>query len=112
MMLRKRVTTILYGSDRNIWAGGPVELDLTDLVASGGPRRLHQGVVSHSTVELNLDLPFDAGQIYGLRFSAPQHRPAWHLIRREDFIRSGQGVEHDDVILRLMLVPDAPGLSD
>jgi hypothetical protein len=109
-MLRKRVTTILYGSDRNIWAGGAVQLDITDLFAAGGPRRLHHGDLQHATVDLNLDLPFDAGQVYGLLFSVPQHRPAWHLLRREDFLRGG--VEYDEVILRLMLIPDAPGTGD
>jgi hypothetical protein len=63
-------------------------------------------------VELRLELPFDAGQVYGLTFSAPRHRPAWQLVRRLDFIRMPENVEGDDLILRLMLVPDSPGLTD
>src|SRR5688572_21637010 len=65
-----------------------------------------------STVELRLQLPFDAGQLYGITFSAPGHRPAWQMIRRTDFIRTRDQIEVDDLILRLMLVPDSPGTSD
>ena len=63
-------------------------------------------------MELRLQLPFDAGQVYGLTFSAPRHRPAWQLVRRLDFIRIPEQVEGDDLILRLMLVPDSPGTTD
>jgi len=80
--------------------------------ASGGPRMLYQGKTEESTLELRLQLPFDAGQVYGLTFSAPHHRPAWQLIRRLDFIRVREQVERDDLILRLMLVPDSPGTTD
>src|SRR5687767_1833536 len=65
-----------------------------------------------STVELRLQLPFDAGQLYGITFSASGHRPAWQMIRRTDFIRTRDQIEVDDLILRLMLVPDSPGTSD
>ena len=47
-----------------------------------------------------------------LTFSAPRHRPAWQLVRRLDFIRAPEQVEGDDLILRLMLVPDSPGTTD
>ena len=104
-MTGKRVTVILYGSDRNLWSGGPLQIRVADLFAAGGPRVLSQGRTEASTVELRLDLPFDAGQVYGLTFSAPRHRPAWQLIRRLDFIRPQEQVEGDDLILRLMLVP-------
>ena len=63
-------------------------------------------------MELRLALPFDAGQMYGLTFSAPRHRPAWQIVRRLDFLRTAEQVERDDVILRLMLVPDSPGTTD
>jgi hypothetical protein len=108
----KRVTVILYGCDRNIWSGGPLEIRVSDLFASGGPRLLYQGQTEESTLELRLDLPFDAGQVYGLTFSAPRHRPAWQLVRRLDFIRVPEQVEGDDLVLRLMLVPDSPGTTD
>jgi hypothetical protein len=108
----KRVTVILYGCDRNTWRGGPLDLLVSDIFAAGGPRRLYEGRSEAATMELKLQLPFDAGQVYGLTFSAPGHRPAWQLVRRQDFLRAGGQVEVDDLILRLMLVPDAPGTTD
>ncbi len=111
-MIRKRVTVILYGSDRNLWGGGALQIRVADLFAAGGPRLLYQGKTEQSTVELLLDLPFDAGQMYGLTFSAPRHRPAWQFVRRLDFLRTPEDTEVDDLILRLMLVPDAPGTAD
>ena len=57
----KRVTVILYGSDRNLWSGGPLQIRVHDLFASGGPRLLSSGKTDASTIELRLQLPFDAG---------------------------------------------------
>ena len=111
-MIEKRVTVILYGSDRNLWGGGPLQIRVSDLFAAGGPKLLSSGKTKAPTVELRLQLPFDAGQAYGITFSAPRHRPAWQILRRVDFIRSRDQVERDDVILRLMIVPDSPGTSD
>lgn len=111
-MIQKRVTVILYGSDRNLWRGGALQIRVSDLFAAGGPRLLSQGTTDESTVELRLDLPFDAGQVYGITFSAPRHRPAWQFVRRLDFIRRPDQIEGDDLILRLMLVPDSPGTGD
>lgn len=111
-MIEKRVTVILYGSDRNLWNGGPVQIKVTDLFAAGGPKPLSSGRADASTVELRLELPFDAGQMYGLTFSAPRHRPAWQILRRHDFIRMPDQIEADDLVLRLMLVPDSPGTTD
>jgi len=111
-MIEKRVTVILYGCDRNLWSGGPLQIRVSDLFAAGGPKVLSSGTTDASTLELRLQLPFDAGQQYGLTFSAPRHRPAWQILRRLDFIRAGGTVEGDDVILRLMLVPDSPGTDD
>jgi hypothetical protein len=111
-MIEKRVTAILYGSDRNLWSGGPLQIRVSDLLAAGGPRLLSSAKTDSATVELRLQLPFDAGQLYGLMFSAPRHRPAWQIVRRLDFIRTRDQVESDDLIVRLMLVPDAPGTTD
>ncbi len=108
----KRLTIVLYGCDRNIWSGGPLQLQITDVFAAGGPKPLYEGRSEAATIELRLELPFDAGQVYGFTFSAPGHRPAWQLVRRLDFIRAGGKVEGDDLILRLMLVPDSPGTTD
>ena len=111
-MNEKRLTVILYGCDRNLWRGGPLQLRISDVFAAGGPRPLYEGRSEAATIELRLQLPFDAGQVYGFTFSAPGHRPAWQLVRRLDFIRAGEQVEGDDLILRLMLVPDSPGTTD
>lgn len=108
----KRLTVVLYGSDRNLWSGGPLQLRIADVFAAGGPKALYEGRSEASTIELRLQLPFDAGQLYGFTFSAPGHRPAWQLVRRLDFMRAGGQVEGDDLILRLMLVPDNPGTTD
>jgi hypothetical protein len=89
-----------------------VQIKVTDLFAAGGPKPLSSGRADASTVELRLELPFDAGQMYGLTFSAPRHRPAWQILRRHDFIRMPDQIEADDLVLRLMLVPDSPGTTD
>ena len=111
-MNEKRLTVILFGCDRNTWRGGPLDLRITDVFARGGPRPLYEGRSEAATLELKLQLPFDAGQVYGITFNAPGHRPAWQLVRRVDFLRSGGQVEVDDTVLRLMLVPDSPGTTD
>ena len=111
-MTDKRLTVILYGCDRDTWRGGPLDLSVTDIFAQGGPRKLYEGRSEAATMELKLELPFDAGQVYGFLFEAPGHRPAWQLIRRLDFLRSGGQVEVDDIVLRLMLLPDSPGTTD
>jgi len=101
--MEKRVTVILYGSDRNLWRGAPLQIRVSDLFAEGGPRELLRRKTEGATVELRLELPFDAGQIYGLTFSAPAHRPAWQFVRRLDFIRIRDQVEGDDLILLYLL---------
>lgn len=111
-MTDKRLTVILFGSDRNLWQGGPLRIRVTDVFGPDGPRQLFEGEMSGATVELKLKLPFDAGQSYGFDFSAPDHRPAWQLIRRADFVRGPDNVEAQDLILRLMIVPDSPQSSD
>ena len=111
-MIDKRLTVVLYGADRNLWSGGPLQIRVADLFAAGGPRELYRGETHDSTLELRLELPFDAGQVYGVTFAAPSHRPAWQLVRRADFIRMPQEIEGDDLILRLMLVPDSAGSTD
>lgn len=111
-MSDKRLTVVLYGCDRNVWGGGPIEIRISDVFAAGGPRPLYEGRSEEATIDMRLQLPFDAGQVYGFTFSAPGHRPAWQLVRRVDFIRPVERIEADDLILRLMLMPDAPGTTD
>jgi hypothetical protein len=108
-MTAKHLTMLLYGCDRNLWNGGPLRIEISDLFASGGPRPLYRGETVSATCELDLELPFDAGQLYGMTFSAADHRPAWRLLRRSDFVRDG--AEENTLVLRLMLVPDSPGTS-
>ncbi len=43
LMSDKRLTVILYGCDRAIWRGGPVDLRIVDIFAAGGPRPLYEG---------------------------------------------------------------------
>lgn len=111
-MTDKRLTVILYDCDRGLWRSGPLQIRVADVFAPGGPRIIHQSETRESIVDLRLELPFDAGQMYGLTFSAPAHRPAWHLVRRADFLRAAENVERAEAILRLMLVPDAAGTTD
>jgi hypothetical protein len=111
-VIEKRVTAILYGCDRELWRRGPLQVRVADLFAQGRSQIVWEGRTREPIVELRLQLPFDGGQVYGLTFSAPRHRPGWQLLRRVDFIRSAEQAERDDIILRLMLVPDKPGVSD
>ena len=67
-MTEKRLTVILYGCDRNLWRGGTLKICVSDVFAAGGPRLIYQGQTEESTLELRLQLPFDAGQMYGLTF--------------------------------------------
>ena len=56
-MIEKRVTAIVYGSDRNLWSGGPLQIRVSDLLAAGGPRLLSSARTDSATVELRLQLP-------------------------------------------------------
>ena len=53
-MTEKRLTVILYGCDRNLWRGGPLQIRVSDLFASGGPRAVYAGKTEESTLELRL----------------------------------------------------------
>ena len=111
-MSDKRLTVILLRVRPRHLARRSRRLANLDMFAAGGPRPLYEGRSEEATIDLRLQLPFDAGQVYGFTFSAPDHRPAWQLVRRADFIRAAEQVEVDDVILRLMLMPDSPGTTD
>ncbi len=105
-MSQKRATVIVYRSDRALWADGPLKCRVIDLFGSSGPRVLLARSIP-STVELDLDLPFDAMQAYGISVDAPGHRSGWHVLTRRSFLRqeaSGQR-EIDSTIVRPMLVP-------
>lgn len=109
--MRKTVTLLMYGGDRTLWSGDRLTLAVIDLV---GGRTLKQQQLAGAAAEIQLDLPFDAGQVYPLTVGAPRHRAAWHLVSRSDFLRGAgaERVERDDTILRLLLVPRPFASSD
>jgi hypothetical protein len=111
-MIEKRLNVIVVGSDRQLWKSGTLRVRVSDIFASGGPRLLFRGTVSTAAFECKLQLPFDAGQVYGLDIRVSKHRPAWYLVRRKDFLRGPEDAEHAEATLRLMLVPNAPVSSD
>lgn len=113
-MAAKKVTIILYGADRNLWSGPKCRLSVRGFDEHGDARTLASQDLKGAVVELSLDVPFSAGQVYALLIEAARHRPAWHLLCRRDFLREelGREVERPDTILRLMLVPDSPTSAD
>lgn len=110
----KAVTLIILRADRKLWNGGPVRLQVTDM--RQGLKVLHNKLLaagSH-TVLINLDLLFNAGQVYAISIDTEGHRSAWQLIKRQSFLREegGTKIEVDGMTLRLMLVPDKPASSN
>lgn len=113
-MANKAITLIILRADRKLWDGGPVRLQVTDM--RQGLKVLHNKPLaagSH-TVLINLDLLFNAGQVYGISIDADGHRSAWQLIKRQTFLRDegGTKIEVEGMTMRLMLVPDHPSSSD
>jgi hypothetical protein len=104
-MSKKRATVLVYRSDRNLWADGPLRCRVIDLFGSSGPRVLLTRSIPPA-VELDLDLPFDAAQAYGISIDADGHRSGWHVLTRRSFLRpEGAGQrEGDATIIRPMLV--------
>jgi hypothetical protein len=110
----KSITLIILRADRKLWSGGPVRLQVTDM--REGLKVLHNKPLaagSH-TVLINLDLLFNAGQVYGISIDAEGHRSAWQLIKRQSFLREegATKIEIDSLIMQLMLVPDKPTSPD
>jgi hypothetical protein len=112
-MPRKIVTVVLYGADRVLWQGRGARLQVIDC-NQGGVRVLADKALAGSTIEVDLEVPFDAGQTYVLTIDAPGHRSAWQIIWYKTFLREEHSrlVERPEAILRLMLVPDTPVSSD
>jgi hypothetical protein len=113
-MAKKTITLIILRADRKLWDGGPVRLQVTDM--RQGLKVLHNKPVAAgtATILINLDLLFNAGQVYGISIDVDDHRSAWQLIKRQTFLRDegGTRVEVDGATMRLMLVPDHPSSSD
>jgi hypothetical protein len=114
-MAEKTVTLILLQADRQLWAGEPARLQVTDVSRPQLKVLFNERLQPNSsTVLINLDLLFDAGQVYGISVDVKKHRSAWQLIHRRTFLRQ-QGtteVEVKDTVMRLMLVPHRPSSSD
>ena len=112
-MPEKQVTVIVLRADRELWDGGELRLRVKDMRA--GLRLLREVRFDNaSVIQVNLNLPFDAGQVYGIEVRAPGHRSGWQLIRRRTFLREegGRRIEIDNAIFRLMLVPNNPSSVD
>jgi len=114
-MAEKTVTLILLRADRQLWDGGSVRLQVTDVSRSPLKVLLDKRLgPNSSTILINLDLHFDAGQVYGVSVDAKNHRSAWQLINRRTFLRQqgGTEVEVKDHIMQLMLAPNRPSSAD
>lgn len=112
-MPEKQVTVIVLRADRELWDGGELRLRVKDMRA--GLRLLREVTFNNaSIIQVNLNLPFDAGQVYGIEVRAGGHRSGWQLIRRRTFLREegGRTIEIDNGIFRLMLVPNNPNSPD
>ena len=113
-MATKQVTVIVLGADRQLWTGGTLQLRVTAL-RPGLPQLANEEFPGTSnTIQVNLNLPFDAGQAYGIQVDADDHRSAWQIIKRRTFLReeAGQTIEIDNAIFQLMLVPENPRSLD
>src|SRR5215213_7940352 len=114
-MAEKTVTLILLQADRQLWTGEGARLQVTDVSRSKLKILYNEPLEPGShTILMNLDLHFDAGQVYGISVDAKKHRSAWQLINRRTFLRQTGGgeVEAKDHIMRLMLVPRQASSSD
>jgi hypothetical protein len=109
-MIKKKVTVIVLGADQKLWTGGKLRLKVTDLRKGLKSLKSVSFPGTSNIIEVNLDLPFDAGQAYGIQVDAEDHRSAWQIIKRRTFLREegGQQVEIDNAIFRLMVIPDKP----
>lgn len=113
-MADKTATLIILGADRKLWSGGPTELEVIDM-RQGLKRLKKQPLAAGShTVLINLQLFFDAAQVYGISVDADKHRSAWQLIKRRSFLReeAGREIEVNGLTIRLMLVPKEPKSLD
>ena len=112
--MSKTVTLIVLRADRELWTGKSVELRVTDV--RQGLKVLHRETLKagNNVVRVNLELPFDAGQVYAVSLDAKEHRAAWQLIKRRSFLREegGTHIEVKEMTLRLMLVPENPNSTD
>jgi hypothetical protein len=105
-MTEKHVKVMVHGADRDLWHSGEFKVTVRDLFAKeelGRPKKS-----SANALSLALQLPFDAGQLYGVTLAAKKHRTAFTFVRQRDFIQPRDDIETDTFMTSLMLVPDNP----
>jgi hypothetical protein len=109
----KSATVIVYRSDRTLWTDGALRCRVVELFGPSSPRVLLSRTIA-PVVQLDLDLPFDSGQAYGISIDSSGHRSGWHVMSRRSFLRvdGAAAREVDSTIVRPMLVPRDPRPSD
>ena len=115
-MANKQVTLILYGADRELWSSGEFKLrirrpksnEFEDMKFQSGQQNAIELESNKSTLQLNLDLHFNAGQRYFLLVEARDHGAAFNVLNRRSFIRweGGAEVERPDTIIRTIMIPN------
>ena len=115
-MADKKITTLLYGADRELWRGDKCSLTVTK-VEPGNSTIIHREQIPAGTTTLGIelkDVEFDQFQSYVILIKTPRHRSAWHAVSHETFLRTQAGttIETDETILRLMLVANRTQSED
>ncbi|MEP6920536.1 MAG: hypothetical protein ABI967_05370 [bacterium] len=110
----KTVTLIILRADRELWDGDAVRLRVTDMREGLKVLKNEPLAAGSHTILINLDLHFDAGQVYSISVDTKGHRTAWQLINRATFLREegGTTIEVKGTTMRLMLVPNNPSSSN
>jgi len=113
-MPQKKITLLLYGADRQLWAGSGARLRVTDPNRRNDVRVLVSQPLKGAVIEMNLDVAFDAGQIYVVSVEAKGYRPAWQIVWHDTFLRdeAGRKIEVPHAMMRLMLIPRKPSSQD
>ena len=113
-MSDKTVTLIILGADRELWGGGPTQLEVRDMRKGLKLLKNKSLPAGAHTNLLDLKLFFDAVQVYGISVDADKHRAGWQLIKRRSFVReeAGSEIEVSGLTMRLMLVPEKPTSPD
>ena len=112
--MAKTISLILHRADRKAWNGGPTTIEVTDLTKGLKILKTHKTAAGSDHIDVKLDLPFDASQVYAISVDAEKHRAAWQLINRRSFLQDegGTKIEVDLITRRLILIPNNPSSSD
>jgi hypothetical protein len=113
-MSDKKVTLIILGANRKLWASGASKLEVRDMRKGLKLLKSAPLAAGEHTIPIVLKLLFDAGQVYGLSVDADKHRSAWQLIKRRSFVReeAGSEIEVGELMIQLMLVPEKATSTD